>query len=92
MCIIDDRQCSNITVAKVADEMLKFEEVELAFALGINYDGQIILSGRSCDNIDVCSIMKKFGGGGHFGAAAACISDNTMDEVIIKLKKINIDI
>ena len=88
LCVIDDRTCSNITVAKIADEMLKFEEVNLAFAVGVKENGQIVLSGRSCDNIDVCSIMKKFGGGGHFGAAAASISDNTIDEVIDKLKNI----
>lgn len=88
LSLIDDRMCTSITVAKLADEMLKFEEVVMAFAVGLKEDGQVVISGRSCDNRDVCYVMKKFGGGGHFGAAAACVSDSSIDEVIDKLKKI----
>lgn len=85
LCVLD-RECSNITVAKVADEMLKFEEVEASIAVGKNGD-DVLVSARSCDNIDVCSWMIKLGGGGHFGAAAARICDD-MDDVIDKIKLI----
>lgn len=75
LCVLDDKECSQITVAKVADEMLKFEEVDASIAVGKCKDS-ILVSARSCDNIDVCSWMIKLGGGGHFGAAAAKVNDS----------------
>ena len=85
LCVINDRKCSNITTAKVCDEMIKFDDVELAFAVGVKANGDVVVSARSCDNIDVCSMMKKLGGGGHFGAAAACVSDSSLNNVIDKI-------
>lgn len=86
--IVDDRKCTNITVAKIADELLKFDDVNLAFAIGEKRNGDVVISGRSCDNIDVCSMMKQLGGGGHFGAAAALVHDGTIDDVYEKLIQI----
>lgn len=86
LCVLDDRECSSITVAKVADEMLKFEEVDASIAVGKS-ESCVLVSARSCDNIDVCSWMIKLGGGGHFGAAAAKVNDS-LDEVINKINDI----
>ncbi len=85
LCEIEDRKCTNITVAKIADELLKFDDVNLAFAIGEKRNGDVVISGRSCDNIDVCSMMKKLGGGGHFGAAAALVHGGTMEQASNKL-------
>lgn len=84
LCVVDG-PCSSITVAKIADEMLKFEEVDAAIAVG--GDDIIFVSARSFDNIDVCSWMVKLGGGGHFGAAAAKIN-MSLEEAILEIKNI----
>lgn len=88
LCVIDDRKCTNITVAKIADELLKFDDVNLAFAIGEKRNGDVVISGRSCDNIDVCSMMRKLGGGGHFGAAAALVHGGSISEAQDKLVEI----
>jgi c-di-AMP phosphodiesterase-like protein len=88
LCVIDDRKCSNITTAKVCDELIKFDDVKLAFAVGEKDNGDVVISARSCDDVDVCQMMKELGGGGHFGAAAACVRDDDLDDVILKLENI----
>lgn len=88
LCVIDDRKCSNITTAKVCDELIKFDDVKLAFAVGEKDNGDIVVSARSCDDIDVCLMMKKLGGGGHFGAAAAIVRNDNIDGVTMKLENI----
>ena len=86
--IIDDKMCTNVDVAKLADEMLKFFEVKVAFALGKKADDEILVSARSLGDVDVCNYMKKLGGGGHLGAAAAVVNSSDFEEVIAKLKNI----
>ena len=88
LCVIDDRKCSNITTAKVCDELIKFDDVKLAFAVGEKDNGDIVVSARSCDDIDVCLMMQKLGGGGHFGVAAACVRNDNINDVILELENI----
>ena len=88
LAIIDDKLCTNIDVAKLADEMLKFFEVKVSFALGKKSNNEILVSARSLGDVDVCEYMKKLGGGGHVGAAAAKVNSTSIDEVIEKIKNI----
>ena len=43
---------------------------------------------ESDSDIDVCQMMKKLGGGGHFGSAAALVKDDNLNDVIMKLENI----
>lgn len=63
----------NATVinAQVADELLMVKGVKASFVLGKNEKDQTIISARSLGDINVQSLMEKFGGGGHFISAAA---------------------
>lgn len=88
LCVIDDRICSNITVAKLAEEMLKFENVEVSFAVGTGKNSEIFVSARSAGEVDVSKIMLKMGGGGRHSLAATVIENNSIEDVIEKIKKI----
>ena len=80
MCIISGITTSK-TLAEVAEEMLNFDEVEVSFTIGKIDSREIGISARSLGMIDVSSIMKKMGGGGHSSNAAAQIKDKTLKEV-----------
>ena len=88
LCVIDDRVCSNITVAKLAEEMLRFENVEVSFAVGTGKNNEIFVSARSACEVDVSKLMLKMGGGGRHSLAATVVKNSTVKEVIEKLKTI----
>jgi len=46
-----------------------------------------LISARSNGEVDVSKIMKEFGGGGHFSAAAAKVESESVEDVISHLKK-----
>lgn len=88
LCIVDDRACSNITVAKIADQMLNFEGVGVSLAVGASENGDVYVSARSIGYKDVSKFMRKLGGGGRFSSAAAVIHNNNIEDVVEKLKLI----
>ena len=73
--------------AQVADELLMVKDVKATFVLGVNEKGQTIISARSLGEVNVQSIMEKFGGGGHFTSAAAQINEplESVDEMLHKV-------
>ncbi|TLG77455.1 DHH family phosphoesterase [Culicoidibacter larvae] len=75
-------------LAEVADRMLSFQGVQMAFAVGELDDGTVGVSARSIGSDNVQIIMEKLGGGGHFNNAAAQIKDTNIDEVIKQIKTI----
>lgn len=79
MCILST--CTTLELATVAEELLKFDGVEAAFALGKLDNETIGISSKSLGNIDVEVIMKNFNGGGHTSNAAAQIRNKTLKEV-----------
>ncbi len=60
--------------------------VKASFALGMNEKEQTIISARSLGEINVQTIMEKFGGGGHLTSAAAQV-DESMGFVEEQLRK-----
>ncbi len=74
-----------IIAAKVADKLLKVQNVKASFAL-VEIDGVIHVSARSDGNVNVQLIMERLGGGGYFQAAGAQLQDMTSQEAIEKLK------
>ena len=78
---------SPIINAQVADELLMIKGVKASFVLGINEKNQTIISARSLGEINVQSLMEKFGGGGHFTSSAAQVEE-PLEVVEEQLKKI----
>ncbi len=76
---------TQIVNAQVADELLMVKGIKASFVLGINEKGQTIISARSLGDVNVQTLMEKFGGGGHFTAAAAQI-DKTLEDVEEQLR------
>lgn len=79
-CDIDDKIVSSKDLAIIADNLLQFENIEASFCIG-KIDRNIVgISARSLGNIDVESIMRKLGGGGHLTEAATKLEDKTIKE------------
>ncbi len=83
----DDNQPSDrIIAAKAADKLLTVEGVAASFTL-CRIDNVIHVSARSSGSINVQVIAEKLGGGGHYDAAATQIRDQSMGEVLKRLKQ-----
>lgn len=80
MCILNNI-CKKEELAEIADELLKFVDVEASFVIGELDNNNIGISGRSIGNYDVESIMKTFNGGGHKTNAAAEVSNKNIREI-----------
>ena len=65
-CEVDDRFSTSIDLAMIANKILKFEGVKMAFAIGMACPSLVLISARSNGEVDVSKIMREFGGGGHF--------------------------
>lgn len=78
-------------LAKIADTLLQFNNIEASFVLGNRIDGGVGLSARSEGTVNVGEIAEKLGGGGDNYDAAAHIKDLTLkkakDELIKLLNK-----
>lgn len=80
MCILPGMTDTK-ALAEVAKELLTFEEVKASYAIGRLDYNTVGVSSRSLGDIDVGSVMKKLGGGGHMSNAATQIEDKTIKEV-----------
>ena len=67
-------------LAKIADVILLFNNIEVSFVIGKTNEG-IGISARSMGNISVAPILETFGGGGDTHEAAAIIKDKKLSEV-----------
>ncbi|MGT2785384.1 DHH family phosphoesterase [Streptococcus merionis] len=70
-----------VVMSKAADTMLTMSGIEATFVLCQTEDGEVAISARSRNKINVQKIMEDMGGGGHFGQAAAQIQDQTLEQV-----------
>ncbi|USS85948.1 DHH family phosphoesterase [Fructilactobacillus cliffordii] len=76
----DDVQYDSVTAAKSVDSLLSVDGVEASFVVFRRYDGNVGISARSDGSINVQVIMEKLGGGGHLGAGATQIKDQSVVE------------
>lgn len=81
---IDD----NVDLAILADELLRFDSVEVSFAIGKLKNGNVAVSARSMGKVSAAVIMSAIGGGGHVTDAAAQFTDKSNAEVIEMIKNI----
>ena len=86
MCILNNI-CKKEELAEIADELLKFVNVEASFVIGELDNGNIGISARSIGNYNVEKIMKIFNGGGHITNAAAEVSNKTIHDIKIQIIK-----
>jgi len=78
---------AQIINSQVADELLTIKGIKASFVAGRNEEGQTVVSARSLGDINVQTIMEKFGGGGHLTTAGAQM-DISPEEAVEEVKKI----
>ncbi len=88
MCDMGNKDKNDpVDLAILADELLRFDGVEVSFAVGKLKNENIGVSARSMGKVSVANIMSKIGGGGHVTDAAAQIKDSTTKKIINQIKK-----
>ena len=75
-------------LAKIADTLLFFNNIEASFVIGKIGKDKIGISARSLENYDINKILSKLGGGGEATAGAATFEGKTISQVEQELKKI----
>jgi cyclic-di-AMP phosphodiesterase len=77
-------------LAKIADHIIGMSRMKAGFAIGHIAKGEIGISARSLDEVNVQLIMEYFGGGGHYNNAACQIKGESIENVKNKLiEKLN---
>lgn len=85
LCTLNDEIFQKGDLAQIADELLQFDNVEAAFAIGKIGPNEIGISARSVGTINVQKMMTELGGGGHKSDAAAQIQNATINQIKEKL-------
>ena len=75
-------------LAKVADTLLFFNNIEASFVIGKIGKDKIGLSARSLGNYDILNILDKLGGGGDTFNGAAQFENTTINKVAQEVKKL----
>ena len=75
-------------LARVADTLLFFNNIEASFVIGKIGKNTIGLSARSLGNYDILKVLEKLGGGGDTFGGAAQFEDTQISKVEQELKKI----
>ena len=78
MC--DDEIYERSFLAKIADTVITFDKIKVAFCIGRIGKNTVGISARSLDEANVQIIMEKLGGGGHYNNAATQLKDKTKAE------------
>lgn len=78
---------SQIINSQVADELLTIKGIKASFVAGRNEQGQTVISARSLGDINVQTVMEKFGGGGHLNTAGAQV-DISPEEMLEKIEAV----
>jgi len=78
----------SVQLAQAADELLNVQSIKATFAIGKISEDRIGISARSLGDVNVQLIMEQLGGGGHLNNAATQIANTTINEVVLRLKKV----
>ncbi len=85
ICTSDEVQSPTIIGAQAANELLNIKGVRASFIL-TEYQGQIYVSARSIDEVNVQVIMERLGGGGHMNVAGCQMEGVSLAEAIRVIK------
>ena len=73
--------------AEAANELLNINGIRASFVLTM-HQGEVYISARSIDDVNVQVIMEKLGGGGHMNIAGAQLKDITLEDAKASLIKV----
>ncbi len=89
LCDMGEKEINDpVDLAILADELLRFDKVQVSFAIGKLGPNEVGVSTRSMGKISAAYLMNEIGGGGHVTDAAAQFKDKTNAEVIEMIKQI----
>ena len=89
VCIAKDKEeYKREDLAKIADQLLNFNNILASFVVGKRIDGGIGISARSEGVVNVGELLESLGGGGDVYNAACQIKDMNIDDVKEALIKI----
>lgn len=77
-------------LAKIAETLLQFNEIESSFVIGRLSKNEVGISGRTLGNLNVGELMSRYNGGGNDFEGATVINDKsikTVKENLIKILK-----
>lgn len=77
----EDLVYTNVETGKAADSLLEMAGIEASFVITKTAKGQVAISARSRQGINVQRIMERLGGGGHFNVAAAQLDTSSTQQV-----------
>ena len=86
-CKGDGLRSPTVVGAQAANQLLNIDGIKASFVM-TKYNGQIFISARSIDEVNVQIIMEHMGGGGHINMAGSQMSDATVEEAIDAVKKV----
>lgn len=84
LCIPNESQYNEMSVPKIADELLEIKDVLVSFVL-YKSGNEIIIKARSLGSVNVQKILEKFGGGGHFSVASAAVKNKDINAIADEL-------
>ena len=87
ICKSDGLRSPTVVGAQAANELLNIDGIKASFVM-TRYNGQIFISARSIDEVNVQLVMEKMGGGGHINMAGCQMEGITPDEAIEKVKRV----
>ena len=90
ICPADGLTTPTVVGAQAANEMLNIKGIRASFVL-TDYNGEIFISARSLDDVNVQRVMERMGGGGHMTIAGCQLRDITVVGAMGSLKKRLID-
>lgn len=76
---------SRVVIAQAADELLNIAGVQTSFVIAQGDSGDVFISGRSLNDVNVQVILERLNGGGNQSTAGAQIKDKTVDSVLSEL-------
>lgn len=76
------------TLAKISDEIISINSLDVGITIGFIGDNIIGISARSLGAINVQILMERLGGGGHLNNAATQIQSNNIEEVVERVKSL----
>ena len=85
-CEATGTESPTIIGAQAANSLLDIKGIKASFVF-TPYEGQVYISARSIDEINVQLIMERLGGGGHLSVAGAQLGSVTVEEAIEKTKE-----
>lgn len=78
ICVLDSNIYTTDELAKISNELLKFDKIDTAYTIGKIATNTIGISARCFEDENVEVIMELLGGGGHKNAAACSITGVTL--------------